>query len=645
MQRYVFSQVTHTPGIVHHTVRALVTAAPVPRELIHTASLGLAPHWRRGRALLTSSVPARLRAPEWADRRGAYRSSPVLLRVGPIALTFAVVGVVFLYGHSPLAYAPHYASPTTLGTAYSESEFAAEPLPKSRWNLFQVNGAGRLVYERVDASGGVSAQETLAAGDSTTRPSMAQNGKRVLGAWVADSGQTIEAAYLSAAQPRHPSAAGHPVRLVPGGGIAEHPYVVPAPRGFDVLFDWQRPGSTAYDLEFASFIDGSMRPTVKQLVASGDYALYPRAALDGSGALDLLYLRRTSPGIWHVYFQRFSTTGVPLGTANSLASVSYLLVGPNGCNVPDVAPSQWAIDLKRAADGSVWAAWENGNDCVTSQGISGVNALYLGHWSRTGGLILPPITVDQSFDAGSQSVALALQGQDGQLYYEQQGAVQPCLAGVHFSHPGTVDPAERVVYDGGGRPANPRAGTVGGSPRVTWEKVRGDGTTLQAATYHSYTAPDLLTHLGLNIGSLPGNLLLVIVGSLGGAILLTAINIFLLIPLLPVWFVVRRIPAGRLRWPLLLAALGLLLAWVFGGHSSPPGYVIVISGLSGAAHLDALYRWLAVVGAVFVATWANRFLFNRQESSLRAAATALTAVYFIAAMYLVLFIQVEISRI
>jgi hypothetical protein len=73
--------------------------------------------------------------------------------------------------------------------------------------------------------------------------------------------------------------------------------------------------------------------------------------------------------------------------------------------------------------------------------------------------------------------------------------------------------------------------------------------------------------------------------------------------------------------------------------------VIVISGLSGAAHLDVLYRWLAVVGAVFAAAWANRYLFNRQESSLRAAATALTAVYFIAAMYLLLFIQVEISRI
>jgi hypothetical protein len=72
---------------------------------------------------------------------------------------------------------------------------------------------------------------------------------------------------------------------------------------------------------------------------------------------------------------------------------------------------------------------------------------------------------------------------------------------------------------------------------------------------------------------------------------------------------------------------------------------VVISGLSGGTHLDALYRWLAVAGAVFVAAWANRYLLNRQESSLRAAATGLAAVYFIAAMYLLLFIQIEVGRI
>jgi peptide/nickel transport system permease protein len=633
------------PSIIRQAGGALVTAAGLPRRMVASAAAGLSPRRKRGQVMLSGAVPARLRAWESAGRNRDYRPSPLLLRVGPIAFAFALVGVVFLYGHSPLAYAPNYAPPTPYGAIYGESEYAAEPLPGGGWDLFDVNDRSKLVYERLDAAGGVTARETVASGDSTTRPSMAREGNRVLGAWVADSGRTIEAAYLSTTVGTNPGAALHPLRLVPGGGIAEHPYVVRVPHGFDVLFDWQRPGGTVYDLELASYMDGVARPTVMRLVASGDYALYPRGIVDGSGTLDLLYLRRTSPSIWHLFFQRFSTGGVPLHKAATIANITYLLAGPNGCTLPDITPLQWAIDLKLAPDGSVWATWADGNDCVSTAGISGSNTLYLGHWNRVGRPILPPTPVDPSFGAGTQSVALALQGRGGQLYYEQQGPVQPYLVGVHFNSTGLVDPPERVSYDGGGNPANPRAGTVGGRPRVIWQKVRGNGSILQGASYRTSQPPDLLTHLGLNIGSLPGNLLLVIVGSLGGAILLTVVNIFLLAPLLPVWFVVRRIVSGRVRWPLFLAALAFLLAWVFGGHPSPPGYVVVISGLSGAARLDALYRWLAVAGAVFVAAWANRYLFDRQESSLRAAATALTAVYFVAAMYLILFIQAEVTRI
>jgi peptide/nickel transport system permease protein len=632
-------------GVSRHAGKALAYAMAPPRRLVASARHNLSQQRKRGGALLAAAVPSRVHAWESAGRTRSYAPRPLVLRVGPIVLAFVVAGVAFLYGHSPLRYAPNYAPPTTYGSAYSESEYAALPLPTGGWDLFEVNAQRQVVYERVDAAGGVTARHTVATGDSTSRPAMARVGNRVLGAWVADSGQTIEAAYLNTILPAHPSAAEHPVRLVPPGGIAEHPFVVPVPHGFDVLFDWQRPGRTPFDLELASFRDGSTRPTVSRLLASGDYALYPRGIVDGSAALDVMYLRRTSPGTWHLYFQRFPPAGVPLGSADSLASISYVLAGPNGCNGSDIIPPQWAIDLKRAPDGSVWAAWEDGNDCVSKVGISGTNTLYIGHWSRTGQPILTPTPVDTSFDPGTQAVALALQGRGGQLYYEQQGAVQPYLVGVHFSSSGTVDPPERVSYDGGGNPANPRAGTVGGRPQVVWQKVRGDGTTLQGVSYHPFQSPDLLTRLGLNIGSLTGNLLLVIVGSLGGAILLTVVNIFLLIPLLPVWFVIRRIVSGRVRWPLFLTALALLLTWIFAGHASPPSYVVVISGLTGAARLDAPYRWLVVAGAIFVVAWANRHLYDRQESPLRAAATALTGVYFIATMYLILFIQVEITRI
>jgi len=43
----------------------------------------------------------------------AGRPASLPLRVAPIAAAFAVVGVVFLYGHSLLRYAPNYDPPAT----------------------------------------------------------------------------------------------------------------------------------------------------------------------------------------------------------------------------------------------------------------------------------------------------------------------------------------------------------------------------------------------------------------------------------------------------------------------------------------------------------------------------------------------------
>lgn len=282
---------------------------------------------------------------------------------------------------------------------------------------------------------------------------------------------------------------------------------------------------------------------------------------------------------------------------------------------------------------------------MTRTGITGTNTLYLGHWSPLGRPIGGIHTVDSSVDPSTQSVALAVQGPGGQIFYTRSGLVVPFLVGVHFSGAGVMDPAERISYEGGGSPTNPRAGTAGGRPRVLWQKVRGDGAVLQAATYRAAQPPDLLTQLGLNVGSLPGNVLLLTVGSLGGAILVALANVGLLVPLIPVWLAVQRIASGRTRRVLFLAAIALIVGWVFGSHASPPGYVAILSGLSGATRLDPWYRWMGVAGAVFAAAWADRSLFARQENSLRAAATALTAIYFVAALYLVLFIQVEITRI
>ncbi|HEX6506917.1 MAG TPA: hypothetical protein VF221_04725, partial [Chloroflexota bacterium] len=502
-----------------------------------------------------------------------------------------------------------------------------------------VDGRSLLMYSRVATDGHTLIQHDLGPGDSTTQPTMAAAGNTRLLAWAGDSSQTIMAAVM-----RGTAGVPHPIPLVPGGGSAEHPYAIAGPHGFFVVFDWQRPHHSNFDLELASLGAGA-RPRLVTLLRTRDYALYPRGVVDGSGALDLLYLQRTSPGMWHVFFRRFSPGGATLGQPVSVGTISYTLATANGCVSPDIVPSQWAIDLKRAADGSVWAAWEDGQDCVSTSGVSGSNTLYLGHWDRNGRVLLPPVTAEPGVDAGSQVVALAVQGAAGRLYYPQPMSNGSILVQVAFDRAGRVSIPDRVAYDGGGNVFDPRAGTLAGRPRVIWQKVRLNGATLEGTAYRPAQPPDLLTHLGLNVGNLWGNLLLIAVGALGGSLALTAVNIFLLLPLVLFWFLLRRIVNGRIRWPLYLAGVAILLGWIFGLHSSPPSYVLAVSGLSGIPTLGSFYRWIAVIGGVFVAAWSNRYLLDRQESSLRAAATALAGLYFIFAMDLVLFIQGQITQI
>jgi hypothetical protein len=246
--------------------------------------------------------------------------------------------------------------------------------------------------------------------------------------------------------------------------------------------------------------------------------------------------------------------------------------------------------------------------------------------------------IDPAVDAGSEAVALALQGRGGVAYYPQPGTVEPYLVATSFDDRGRAGAPERVNYDGGGKAANPHAQSVRGHPLVIWQKVRGDGAALVGTAYHPSRPPGLLTRLGLNVGNLWGNIALVLFGSLAGGIALTVINVFLLLPLAAVWLLVRRLPGG-VRWPLYLAAIAALLAWIFARSGSLPGYVLVITALG------VPYDWLAVAGAMFVSAWSGHYLLGRQESGLRATAMALIALFVVAAMYAVTFIQGQITKV
>jgi hypothetical protein len=544
-----------------------------------------------------------------------------------------VVEAAVLYTHSPLEYAPNYGQPATYTDLFGQTLYGAWPRTDGGWSVLAADSRSRLGYFQIDRRGAFR-EQVLGPGDYSSQPSLGKRGRKLLGAWVGDSGQDVWAAYLGGSHP-------HPFRLIPPGGTADLPFVRPVRFGFEVLFSWQPPAKSAHDIYLASVRAGSTHAHLVDLVKSGDVALAPKAAVDGRRALDVVYLQRTSHtfGEWQVRFQRFTLRGRSLGKPESLGSVTY--AAPNAltgsCSNVDVQPRQWAVDVKRASDGSVWAAWATGDDCVVKFGVSGVNTLSVAHWSASGKQLLPASPIDPNVDASGQAVALALQGKGGVLYYMQPGSVVSYLLANRFTGNGTPTSSERVSYEGGGNAANPLAARVGRYPSVLWLKVRAGDALLEGTSYHPHQPPDLLTHLGLNIGNLWQNVALELFGPLAGGIALRVVNIFLLLPLLPVWLVVRRFPP-RLRWPLYLAAMAALLAWVF-VRSFLPGSVLVMTSLGMP---DA---WYAVAGAAVVSGWSGRYLLARQESGMRATAMAVIALAFVAAMDTVMFIQGQITRI
>lgn len=563
-----------------------------------------------------------------------YARPPLALQIGPIPLMLLIGGIVVLAGHSPLIYAPHYAAPSHYAVAAGESEYGAVARPGG-WDLLFVDPAARITYVRSDASGGVLLRQVVAGGGSPfARPALAEGRGTALAAWETGDQATIRGAFVGAGHAR-------PFGLIPPTGIVEHPFVLAVPGGFDVLFDWQRTAnSPAYQIYLASIPSGATHPAfVRVLFPSRQHGLYPRAVLDGSGMLDLLYLDRTQPGHWAVRFRRFTPAGRSLGKAITLDTAWYYTGPPTHPNLQAV-PDQWGLDLKRAPDGSVWAAWE-ASDGQDNQWIS------VAQWNRNGKLLLPPTQVVQGgFDSqpgDPRAVSLVLTHAGGRLYYSgpnANGGIGSVATGQDFDSNGTpVGQPQRVAFDGGGSAANPHAATINGRAVVVWQRVRSAVADLEGTAYRPFTPPDLITRLGLNVGSLWGNIGLVVVGALAGGFALAIINVFLLLLLLLLWLPIGRLFGRRLRWWIFTAVIGLVLAWLFGSGAAPPGIVVVIGALGSPG------GWVAVLGGVFAALWVGQFIVRRQDAIFRAAAMALASLYVIGALYAVIFIQSEITRI
>jgi peptide/nickel transport system permease protein len=583
---------------------------------------------------VTAAMPAR------ADHYRAGRlartvdRTPLVLRVAPPVAVILAGMVVFLYSHSPLRYAPHFAAPTVFGRGEGQSGYGMKPLIDGGWAILADSPGSNLTFTKSDRSGRIQLSQIVVRNIAdTAEPSLAARHNWALAAWLSNDNATVLAAFVGAHHSR-------PFALTPPGGVVEHPYAVRVPGGFDVLFDWQHPGSAHYQIFAASIRDGNTHPALHRLLTNKDYGLLPRGIADGSGALNVLSLDRLHLGLWAWRFRRYRPDGTPISPLTTLGTVDYAPISrATGRPDPNIIPSTWGFDLREATDGSIWAAWESRSD--------GIDAITVAHWSRTGRSLLPPTQVMQGgFDIGTygeqRSLSLAVLRRGGQLYFtgpSPDGGSGTVPFMQPFSADGTpIGLPQRVSYDGGVA-ALPHAGSIQGKARVLWEKLGIGATIFEGTAYGPYRPPDLLTRLGLNIGSLPVNVGLLLVGALAGGIGVAIVNVFLLLLFLLLWLPIGRLPRV-LRWPLYSLALAVVIVDVFGIHASdPPNWIFLISGLGSPEN------WMAVAAAIFTALWAGIFFFRRYESVFRAAAMAFTAIYVVGVMYAVVFIQGEITRI
>ncbi|HZS93294.1 MAG TPA: ABC transporter permease [Chloroflexota bacterium] len=641
---------------IGRSLRPLTMAIATGWGVTRSGASGAVGAGRRGTATAAGLVLPRP-AVTWlaGEESRTGTSAPPWLRFGPPALVILALGIVYLLGHSQLAYAPNYSAPTHLAVASGDAPFGAVPR-KNGWDLLEVNAQNRLVYQRVE-SGTIARQVTLAGGQAS-EPSLAEGNGKILAAWVTGSNQQIEARVIG-------STRGW--ALVPPGGVAEHPQALILPGGRPaVVFDWERANGQAFDLYLATLSASTIR-LARLAAGPGDLAI--AATASRIGAIVVMWLRNTNPdtGDWQVRLGRFTPGGRPLGQSANLGAVSYVAYYPNSASTePGSTPPGWAGVVQPQPDGSLWAAWVVGNFKLELGATTGAGAIWVEHLSPSGRMNFPPTIVDPTigaiFNLGfavdragmdayyinpPDSPMFVVQNHQLTPIYSDLGGNEASLVDERFNRQGVLESFQRVSYDPGGDADYPVAGTVAGKPRVVWEHVTANNAILEAATRGPYRPPDLPTRLGLNIGPAWVNILLLLAGALAGGALVAAFNAVLIAILVALWFPVSWIAPRRLRWPVYLVVIAAVLWWVFIDQAVLPSWIIFISGLGAPTGWfgERLAAILAVAGGVFVAGWAGRYLWPRQETIFRAVLMAFASVYVVGILAALIYIQGQIQQV
>jgi hypothetical protein len=545
-----------------------------------------------------------------------------ILTLVPVLLLFSGTALIFMAARAPRTWAAHWTAPVGLVTAAGENEYGAVQNPSGGWDLLWYDdNHQRLMFTSVLGSGRAGRSFAVDTGD-ISQPTLLRIGGYELGAWVHDhNGSTdLMAAYVA------PGPLHRTFRLVGGAAPLERPYLFRARGGsFGLVFSWQRYGN--FDVFLLTVPSGRTRPArLLRLTRSQYYGFSPRAVVDGRGNLDLLHVESCCRQLlWNVVYDRYDAAGRHLGPTRRLYQSSQY-----SGRAPAV-PARWAEALLTDGQGNVWGAY--GGDA----------GAFVFHMSADGRMLAPPRMLD---DTGNTPpvLALTLDAQGGYLLWEQPYDLGTYVDSRRFSQTGAAAaPAERVVYESGSQ-TGPHAAVVQGETRVVWETVtRGLYSRFEEVSYRPDDRPTLAQRLGLGLGNPWETVGVLVVSSLGVAVLTTVGNLLMILVLavggLLAVRLLRPVPG---RW---LVYAVLVTAALYVSFVAPGGPILFLSTMPSMGLAAVPFGLIAAGGALLFVSWTGTIALKRMEDPFRAGLMVIFGVYFFAFVEAIVFIQQRLGYI
>lgn len=544
--------------------------------------------------------------------------------VAPVAFAVLFVGGLVLRENSAINFAANFTDSRRLVASTGDIAFGVTAVGNrlglvyagpSRYPVFQlksVTGKAESPARRLDYSTEDS-QETV-----TTV------GGKVFVAWINPVGQTGSRLVVRQVWPSF----GRRIVVTPASTVVEHPTIFAAPSGrVDVAFSWQRQLNA--DIYLASVSIQSQRLVfVRRLVRARAYAFFPRVAVDGRGNLDLLYMDFCCRGTdWQILSRRFSPWGRPLGHSRWLAYVPEL--GSPQLGLPPLIPSQWGLDATADGRGGVWGAWQSG-DIVS-----------LIHWDRNGHRSSTSQIFTGVLDNRLATMSLNAGPGGGWAYASTDAAGQSTLTGFQFGSRGQSLKAERAEYTTSASVQNPTALDVGARHLLLWSQTNDSGviSSIQASALRPAVGPPLAAQLGINVGNMWLDILLLFGTAAIGACFVTIVNALVVLPLILAWYPVAKIPQKALRWPVYLALLAVVSVAGFAVRSPFSKAILLIPTFPSP------YGWWVVIGALATGYWIGWRTLANEEAIFRAATTTISAIYFVAFMWVLGTVEAAIGQI